>query len=242
MRSLAGCAVLRSTFVAAAVLTGVLSFPSVSIAQRRDPQNGLAGRPESQQSTFEAHVKDLGFGNTAQTERFDGTLKCPDPAKCGNNSSVTLTIVPSDYVVDWDGAIKGTKNGHIVAKVFNAGYQPFGYWNLNADDHLAYIWIGQFQGGRGAALYAMRNGKLTRIFTFTGVKKCSKDAGPPGVHFNMPASCTEPIGALPSREVRLASLSTDKLMAQFLPAQGRGVNGGLWVSCSAGCCEVQYDM
>ena len=241
MRRLTTGAVSRSTIVATTLLIGMLGSAAAQ-AQGRDPSKGLPGKPESQPTNFESYAKDLGFGNTANTMRFDGTIKCPDAAKCGGNSEVTLTIVPSDYVEDWDGAIKGTKNGHIVAKVFNAGYKPFGYWNLNADDVLSYIWVGQFQGGKGAALYAMRDGKLTRIFTFSGVKKCSKTAGPPEVHFNTPANCTETIGLAPERNVQLASLSTDKFLAQFDATQGRGLISGLWVSCSAGCCEVQYEM
>jgi hypothetical protein len=242
MHSLTTGASWRWTIVAAAALTSIATTANVAAAQsRRDPANGIPGKPESQQASFESYAKDLGFGYTAGSMRYDGSVKCPDPAKCGGQSSVELSIVPSDYVDDWDGAVKGTKNGHIVAKVFNAGHQPFGYWNLTADDALSYIWIGQFQGGRGAALYAIRNGKLTRIYTFAGIKKCTKTAGPPEVHFNMPASCTEPIGALPERNVQLAALPTEKFMAQFYRAQGVQVNG-LWVSCSAGCCEVQYSL
>ncbi len=242
MRSSTTGARSRWAIVPAALLIGTLVITSTTAAQsRRNPANGMSGKPESQQATFEAYAKDLGFGNTTGTMRFDGKFTCPDPAKCGNQSSVTLTIVPADYVDDWDGAVKGTKNGHIVAKVFNAGYQPFDYWNLKADDLLSYIWVGQFQGGRGAALYTMRDGKLTKIFTFKAIKKCSKSAaGPPEVHFNMPANCTEDVGALPARPVELASVASQNFLAQFDATPPTQVNG-LWISCSAGCCEVQYD-
>lgn len=241
MHSLTTGASWRSTIVAAAILALMFTTSNLAGQSRRDPANGISGKPETQQAAFEAYAKDLGFGYTAGSMRFDGGVKCPDPAKCGGQSSVELSIVPSDYVDDWDGAVKGTKNGHIVAKVFNAGHQPFGYWNLTADDALSYIWVGQFQGGRGAALYTMRDGKLTRIYTFAGIKKCNKTPGPPEVHFNMPATCTDPIGLLPQRNVQLAALSTENFMAQFYRTQGVPVNG-LWVSCSAGCCEVQYSL
>lgn len=240
MHSLTTGAVWRSTILAAAFLISMVT-PDMTEAQSRNPANGLSGKPESQPTGFETYSRDLGYGNTPGSVRFDGNVKCPDPAKCGGDSSVMMSIVPADYVDDWDGAVKGTKNGHIVAKVFNAGYKPFGYWNLTATDALSYIWVGQFQGGTGAALYAMRNGKMTRIYTFAGVKKCSKTSGPPEVHFNMPANCSETIGMIPSRPVQLASLSTNSFMPQFFATQGIAVNG-LWVSCSAGCCEVQYEL
>lgn len=237
MHSLTTGAVWRSTIVGALIGLTMHAAP-VSAQSVSGPQDGLSGRPEYKQAEFEKYVSELGFGNTSGSMRYDGPLPCPDTTKCGSESSVEFSIIPSDYVDDWEGAVKGTKNGHIVAKIFKAELKPFGYWNLLEDDALSYLWIGKFKDGQGAALYARRNGKLKRIYTFSALKKCPKAEVPPGVHPRPTPECSDPIGMLP-RDVRLASTSTGNFMAAFTERQGVAVSG-LWVSCSGGCCEVQY--
>jgi len=196
------------------------------------------------------YVQQIDFGAGADPNGiFEGPLKCGVPARCGGQTEVHLRIVPSNYApsAEWEKALNHG-NGYVVAKVANLDAVPFDRFNLAAYE-VAYLWVGATQGqARTAALYAVRGGNVRRVFTFNARKYC-RDSAPqkPAVHFYSPAKCTE-VGARPfATTVQQASVEpfgalgiylVNALTSRFAPPASAD---GMWISCSLGCCEVQFD-
>jgi hypothetical protein len=157
--------------------------------------------------------------------------------------------VPSNYApsADWEKALNNG-NGYVVAKVANLDAVPFDRFNLAAYE-VAYLWVGATQGqARTAALYAVRGGNVRRVFTFKDRGYC-RDSTPqkPAVHIYAPAKCGK-VGATPfATTLQQASVEpfgalgiylVNALTSRFAPAPALD---GVWISCSLGCCEAQFD-
>jgi hypothetical protein len=215
------------------------------------PQDGIPGPPEATPGKMDDYVQQIDFGAGADPSGiFEGPMKCGMPAKCGGQTDVHIRIVPSNYATtaDWKKAL-GNGNGYVVAKVSNMDAVPFDRLNLAPYD-VAYVWVGANQGqARTAVLYTVRSGIVHRVFTFKALSFC-QDSTPqkPAVHIYTPAKCS---GNLTSRStgpaVRQASIEPFSAIASYLVnaltrafAPPPGLDG-LWISCSYGCCEAQFD-
>lgn len=241
---------LRILLAVVAVAAGAACAPQNPSVGAVRPQDGIPGPPESMPGRMEDYIQQIDFGAGSDPGGiFDGTLKCGVPARCGGKTEVKLRIVPSNYstTADWEKSLTNG-NGYIVAKVKNEDDVTFDRFNLPAGD-VAYLWVGLTQGpGRTAALYTVKAGNARRIHTF-GARKFCRHSEPqkPAVHVYSPAKCTETAAAPVASSVQRASLEPFGAIGAFLttaltnklapppPADG------LWISCSLGCCEVQYD-
>ncbi len=212
-------------------------------------RDGFAGLPEARAAAFEIYVQKLGFGSAPGSVSIEQPFECGLAANCGGKTSVVLRVTPSDYSsdVDWKDAT-GNGKGHVVAKIVVVDPAPYDRMGLQADD-VAYLWVGTIQGGKGAALYRVRGGKVTMAYKFTDVRYCKSSAyQPPTVHLYMTPKCTNPDPSPPtssSAAAATASISTNDNMIMLVSSPVfRSSNAfalsGLWVSCSGGCCEVQY--
>ena len=231
--------------------TALLSLTAIAWAGRApvseagrvpdDPREGFAGVPEARPAEFEIYVQKVGFGEVAGSEILDDNFACKTPANCGGQQSVRLRAAPSNYAADvaWNDAL-GMGKGHVVAKVTVVDPVPFDRLNLTKDD-VVYLWVGPLQGGRGAALYRVRNGRATPVYKFAKLTFCKYAIQQkPAVHRNKPPKCTDtdpkPLQAPAPAGQALASLASRPLRME----RNQGFTDGLWVSCSGGCCEVQF--
>jgi len=208
-----------------------------------DPKDGFKGSPEALTEDFEAYTQRLGFGEVPGSGILDERFPCPDRTKCGGQDSVELRVVPSNYApsVHWDQAL-GTGNGHIVAKLINMDTVAYDPLKLAKSD-IAYLWVGSMNGvPRGAALYRIRGGKLIRLYKFSSLKFCKgTNGGLPAVHSNRPPKCTDsdpkPLSAAQASIFPVGAV-LDGLM--HVMNRKQALTGGLWISCSVGCCEAIY--
>lgn len=213
------------------------------------PGDGIPGTPEASPGAMGDYLQQIDFGAGSDPSGiFDGSLPCGMPAKCGGKTSVHLRIVPSNFATnaDWDNALnKG--NGYVVAKVSNLDVVPYDRLNLGPNE-IGYVWVGDSQGlGRTAALYAIRGGTVKRLFNFKGHGFCRNSAAQkPAVHIYTPAMCTDPTPKAAAAAPEQASIEPFTAIAayvvktvtrRFSPPPGVS---GLWISCSAGCCEAQF--
>jgi len=209
-----------------------------------DPKDGFKGSPETYVDDFEAYTQRLGFGEVTGSVILDERFPCPDKTKCGGQDSVHLRVVPSNYAptVQWDQAL-GTGNGHIVAKIINTDTVAYDPLKLAKSD-IAYLWVGGMNGvPKGAAIYRVRGGKLTRLYKFSSLKFCKgTNGGLPAVHSNRPPKCTDtdpkPLSAAQQASIFPVGALLDGLMRALNGKQA--LTGGLWISCSVGCCEAIY--
>ena len=214
------------------------------------PADGFAGTPEGNPRGMDDYVQKIDFGAGSDPSGiFEGDLPCAMPAKCGGKTAVRVRIVPSNFATasDWDKALHAGGNGYIVAKVTNLEGVPFDRLNLGPYE-VGYVWVGESLGlGRLPALYAVRAGTVKRIFRFKGQTFC-RDSTPqkPAVHINTPSKCSDPSSSPAAATMQQASIEPFAAIASYLVKTARRmlapppVDSGLWISCSVGCCEVQF--
>jgi hypothetical protein len=197
------------------------------------------------------YIQQIDFGAGADPSGiFEGPMTCANPARCGGKTEVRLRIVPSNYAPsnDWEHALNNG-NGYVAAKISNLDGVPFDRFNMDAYG-VAYVWVGEVGGHvRTAALYKRNGINVQRIFTFKARKFCRNSAPQtPAVHVWIPSHCTEANATPFATTVQKASLD---------PISGLGIllvnaltrlispplvgTDGLWISCSLGCCEAQFD-
>jgi len=213
------------------------------------PVDGIPGPPESMPGVMDIYVQQIDFGAGADPSGiFESNLPCGEPARCGGKASVRIRIVPSNYATsaNWDGAL-GNGNGYVVAKVSNLEGVPYDRLNLGPYE-VGYVWVGDSQGlGRTTALYAVRAGSVKRLFKFKANRFC-RTATPltPAVHINTPPTCAEMTPKAAGTMPEQASIEPFTAIASYAIKAARRmlapppVDAGLWISCSLGCCEVQF--
>jgi hypothetical protein len=162
-------------------------------------------------------LKDDEFLDSAAPGSLTLNFPCPDKTRCGGKESVSLTISPEkeSNSHEWQGSLSGSAKGNFVARVVNNEKVPYGPWQLEPEDKV-YLWVGDDEQKK-PALYRVSSwnpaNKPDRIFVFANWQHCPLPTQyPPEVH-DQPYGC---------------------------PGQSGGiVGGGLWMSCSSGCCQIR---
>ncbi|HLE56212.1 MAG TPA: hypothetical protein VJB15_03950 [Rhodothermia bacterium] len=240
--------------IAAAIVLITLSTLSACTTPQTPPQvyagnprDGFAGTPEANVAGFEDYVQTLGFGEIPGSEILEGPFPCKDPSKCGNETSVNLRIVPSNYVSNWHAALN-SGNGHVVGKIVRTKGVPFASFNMTKADNVAYVWVGEMRNeARGAALYVIRGGTVKRILKFDQLRYCRvPNNGLPAVHSYRPSRCTETDSSPLTPTVTKASLepfsgAISYMLRSLSALPPSSQLDGLWFDCTSGCCEAQYN-
>lgn len=207
------------------------------------PEDGKAGSPESDPSGMADYVLSVPFGEgVPPSDVIDQELPCePDASACGGAAKVRIRIVPSNYApgVDWSDVLNPpagrSPNGHVVAKFTNMSDNNFAPLNLPAHES-AYLWIGQAGSSaqRKAVVYRITAHAAIPIKQVRDYKICQKPRTGPAVHLYPMFDCNQGAAsaALNQPLAKLASLFTHESPPPTLHGSG------LWVSCSAGCCQV----
>jgi len=240
--------------IGAASILSLIAFsafsnPAANRTALIKPGDGIPGPPENMPGLMDTYVQQIDFGAGADPSGiFEGDLPCGMPAKCGGQTNVRLRIVPSNYATtaNWEGALS-SGNGYVVAKVSNLQGVPYDRLNLGPYE-VGYVWVGDSQGlGRTTALYAVRGGTVRRLIKFKANKFCRK-ATPlsPAVHVYTPPMCSDSTSKAAASMPEQASIEPFTAIASYVVKAATRMlspppaDAGLWVSCSLGCCEVQF--
>jgi hypothetical protein len=208
------------------------------------------------------------FGNGAPTSNYVRQLNfSPDtsyfaPYACtGCSGEVTLEFQPlaDTYNVDWVPAVNAPNRGSVVARVRNVSNETFNDGNFklepyNVTHQYAYAWVGHAKRNDGTdwlgfGVYTLNEstGVVTGEWSLVAPAKIQvcTTANPhtkPAIHKMPPPSvaCHYLAQNNPSIITRLASLAIPKAYAASTRSATAALGGlgGLWISCSGGCCQV----
>lgn len=193
---------------------------------------GLHGRPGDNPIATRNYLLALGWGDNLPDSQIVDTATF---TWAGNNSAL-IRIVPNDTAntVPFDDAAKKPGNGYFVAKIYNLDDKPIpalGIGRLGT----GYLWVGQIgatDNDRGVAIYSMKNNgqpeTVPKILTYLG--RCDGQHNYAGVKLTDGNKCGFGAPKTSSTKPRFILAS----MTNAPPPIG----GGLWITCSGGCCEV----
>jgi hypothetical protein len=207
---------------------------------------GIIDYPGKNANATRLYLASLDFSQTDSI--VDTTIPCHDAGDC-SGGSVHLRIVPEKnaYKVPVDEALKSGR-GFIVAQIENRSQTVYKSLNMSPNE-TAYLWVGAVPSGqRRIAIFHINreNGHATWRSTANRAGWCGS---PPGsarsisaVHLNAMPECVQtnnfystPMKSVGNSEIQLASTSAAILSDAASRAMAH--RGGLWFSCSLGCCE-----
>ena len=204
-----------------------------------------------------------GFGiNGAETLKYlggldftiaslgDSVLVKKYPCTIAGNTcpadGVRLMFIPEQgaYKRDWQKAMQKDYEGYVVAAVLNVDNVAFPDLGLEPGK-LAYAWVGQVGtrgDDRGFAVYRIdpQTGLKQATWYLTHDVQWCENTAPrdkPAIKDKHPGSdnCT-PIKTVAQASFGVAVAYAAATRSSGLFLQGAG---GLWISCSGGCCEVK---
>ena len=207
---------------------------------------GIIDYPGKNANATKLYLASLDFSQTDSI--VDTTVPCHDAGDCSGGSE-HLLIVPEKnaYRVPVDEALKSGR-GYIVAQIENKSQTVYKSLNLSPNE-TAYLWVGATPAGsRRIAIFHINpeNGHATWRSTATKAGWCGS---PPGlarsisaVHLNAMPECAQTntfystaMQGIGNSAVQLASTSATLLSDASYRAMAH--RGGLWFSCTLGCCE-----
>jgi len=161
------------------------------------------------------------------------------PTQCPA-AGVRLMIIPeaSAEQRDWESAMQANRSGHVVAMVINVDGMTFPDLNLKSGER-AYAWVGQIGStstDRGFAIYKLGPKGVTTNswFVTKNVSHCDNSdiRSKPAVKTSHPGGGTcVPIAGSSASTASFTALTTSTTHTSMAA-------GGLWISCSGGCCQV----
>jgi hypothetical protein len=232
------------------ILAGVALVPACALlgtgAKTLGVNTGLFEYPGKNPSATRSYLASLDFSQTDSI--VDTSLPCHDASDC-SGGSIHLRIVPEKnaYRVPVDQALKAGR-GYIVARIENHSQSIYKSLNLLANE-TAYLWVGEMPSGpRRIAIFYVdpASGQATWRSTATRAGWCAPPAGMTrtisAVHLNAMPQCsaTNPLYSaqmqgIGLKNIQLASTSSSILGDALTKSMAH--RGGLWFSCSLGCCE-----
>jgi len=200
-------------------------------------------------SQTSGYVSQLHYAGTSYYNSYPCATGCPD--------LVVLEFQPVDdtFSFPWAAAVNAPDKGSVVARVINRSDVAFtdGDFTLepyNTSNQFAYAWVGHATRSNGSefvgfGVYTLDgSGKVSGEWSLVAsadINICTM-ANPPSksaIHRMPPAStnCHHPLQAGASTVTRLASRSIPSDFVAKPRPLAAGL-GGLWISCSGGCCQV----
>lgn len=205
------------------------------------------------------------FGNGSQTASYVASIKdkfSPDTAYYWNYGGASLEFQPLDTTqrINWNSLLNPSGRGAVVARVRNTSNATFtdGTFTLepyNVAHQDAYVWVGVAKLSNGTSthmgfgVYTLSTtGDVTGEWSLVApakIQTCpnAKPRTKPAIHAQHPASdgpCHDIGQTNPSMITRLASLAIPEAHAATTHTASAALAGlgGLWISCSGGCCQV----
>jgi len=191
------------------------------------------------------YVNRLGFtGAGSLISKFD-CATCPD-------GKILLLIIPETGANNrnWQADVVANNPGDVVAQVINIDTVAFPELSLDTGE-VAYAWVGQIGANpndRGFGVYKL-NADGTRAATRwvtpkTQMKFCPHDDPQPAPRIKTKHEGTGPCNyftALPAAgKNRLGWLGVSPAYGAAAPSVSTAFVGigGLWITCSGGCCQI----
>ncbi len=218
------------------VLDSSAPAPQTDVATeiaRNSSNPGMSQPPEADADSTKAYLKLIGFNKAQLGDGLLDQFECGK--KCNGKKSVFLHLVPVDGAdsLDWDSTIKDVRKPGFIAALISLpnGGDYFDKLNMHGNE-TAYLWVGPIPGGRrGIAFYVIdKNGNTGGpMEPNIDIMYCT-DKGSQNSRPEIRTYKKHPAGACGAK-------SPDHLKTAMSPPIPD--NGGLWVSCKSGCCEVQ---
>lgn len=204
--------------------------------------DGLPNPPGNNETTRTYFRQKIGFGNLVN----DGT----DVSFRSGTKVFRLRVDPENraHEVDWFLAARDSyRGGSIVAKIKNVDNVDIDELGLKGKNDVVYIWVGPIEPNyaeTGIAFYKFdSNGNGTRAGTakFYTVLRCKdsynlRPSAKNGLEHDI-EKCSRTVLGPKATAVR-AEVQPGVQLASYGPTLGAAVAGGLWISCSGGCCDV----
>ncbi|HUQ18116.1 MAG TPA: hypothetical protein VM099_00775 [Gemmatimonadaceae bacterium] len=201
---------------------------------------GLGGAPGTDPTSTLTYYRTLDFTKPQLKDDYvEGPIDCDKPSDCGGRNTITLLIVPEKmaHKVNWIKSVSATEtDGHFVAMIVNKDNVTFTPFHLAPRD-TAFEWVGP--------LYATPDSRKALAFYKINTSTGTLRGGPYGetkfrtcpyqtndhaaVHFNK-KHCPDSAASV------LYPLDTGKQATALAPPMPQ--DGGLWVSCDNGCCQI----
>lgn len=206
------------------------------------PPDGLTGPPGKDDKTRDYVKNKIHFGGILNG-RVDVHFKTGQPPR-----EVTLKVEPenSAHDVDWYSAANDTyRGGSIVARFENKDDVDVPELGLHKKKDVSYLWVGPLTANyskKGIAFYTFdANGEVLEgpLYIIDKVVRCKDSFGyrpsaKKGIEHD-PTKCAPPtsLGALAP-----AWRAVPQLTSYTRTHERAFAAGGLWISCSGGCCDV----
>ena len=193
---------------------------------------GMHGKPEDNATATRNYLLALGWGDNLPDSQIVDTATF----KWGASNSALIRIVPNDTAntVPFDDAATKPGNGYFVAKIYNLedkAIPALGIGRLG----VGYLWVGQVgatDNDRGVAIYSIKNNGTVennpKLLTYLG--RCDGQHNYAGVKLTDGNKCG--FGGTRS------SSTKPRFMFASMTNAPPPIGGGLWITCSGGCCEV----
>jgi len=206
------------------------------------------------------------FGNGSETAAYITSIKdnfSPDTAYFWNYGGAQLEFQPLDTTqkINWHALLNSDRGG-VVARVRNTSNTTFvdGTFTLdpyNVSQQDAYVWVGVAKLSNGTSTYKgfgvytlNTDGVVSGEWSLVAPSKIelcpnARARTKPAIHEQHPPTdgpC-HIVQTNPSMLTRLASVAIPEAHAattNFSSASFAAL-GGLWISCSGGCCRVSTD-
>ena len=208
--------------------------------------DGLPNPPGNNEKTRNYFKQKIGFGNIVNVGtdvRF----------KRSETVSFPLRVDPENraHEVDWFLAARDPyRGGAIVAKIRNVDNVVIDELGLSGKDDVVYLWVGPLTddyGETGIAFYkfdSSGNGRRAGTAKFYAVLRCkdSYNLRPSAKNSaehdeNNPEKCSRTVLGPRATDVR-GAVQRGVQLASAAPIPLVVAAGGLWISCSGGCCDV----
>jgi hypothetical protein len=209
---------------------------SLTAASAASQGPGLKGKPEDNPAETRKYLLSLGWGDDYAT---DAIVEAPFDIGGGNTALIRIVPMTHANQVSWQSALgigMPGGDGAFVAKIYNLEDKPIGALGIGRLG-TGYLWVGEVQGGRGAAIYSFKNNG-----TLEGQpKKLTLGGYCKGQHFDSRVEltdgkkCTGPFAPISSTTASIAP----KFFFASSTTRAVFVGKGLWVTCLGGCCEIQ---
>jgi hypothetical protein len=233
----------RTRLIALSMALGVISI--VGMGLKGNSTSAMAG-PKGQFGADSAetakYLSGLDFsiastGDSIVVKQYPCTVT---PNQCPT-AGVRLMIIPeaSAEQRDWESAMQPNRAGHVVAMVINVDGPTFTDLGLKSGER-AYAWVGQIgttANDRGFAIHKLGPKGVTAYtwFKTKDVSWCDN----PEIRSKPAVKTDHPAGGKPCVRIGTQSASMASLPSHTTMGRASMLLGGLWISCSGGCCEVK---
>ena len=234
----------RTRVIASTMLLGVVAISAIGW---KGFSSSMTAGPKGQFGVDSADTQkylsglDFEIASTGDSIVVKQYTCAVNPSQCPV-AGVRLMIIPeaSAEQRDWESAMQPNRAGHVVAMVINVDGMTFQDLGLKSGER-AYAWVGQIgplPTDRGFAIYKLGPKGLTTNswFMTKDVSHCDNA----DLRSKPAVKTAHPMGGSPCVKIGGSAAAMASFKSTGIATVGANMAlGGLWISCSGGCCEVK---